>query len=258
MTDMWYTEDAQTNTNGAFCFLAPAGQQSHITRYGQSAPYVSDVSRPAVRLSNDRQIHRGRFDMAKWNIGRKNGLWKGGRTITQHGYVLIRVGKDHRLADVRGYAYEHRLVAEKKIGRQLRDGEQVHHINGITTDNRPENLEVVESFVHHRIYHRGDNSHRRLPDEANSTINCKCGCGQSFQKYDKSRRPREYISGHNPMPSPAQDEIIEVLKNGPMTRKEIARCCNKSIHVIAVTLNILKHKKIAIQVKRGMWRLGND
>src|SRR5205809_93254 len=35
------------------------------------------------------------------------------------GYILLFVGKDHHLADVRGYAYEHRIVAEQAIGRQL-------------------------------------------------------------------------------------------------------------------------------------------
>lgn len=54
--------------------------------------------------------------MAKWNTGEKNGLWKGGRSVASNGYVLIRVGVDHPLADVRGYAYEHRVVAEQKKG----------------------------------------------------------------------------------------------------------------------------------------------
>lgn len=44
-------------------------------------------------------------------------MWKGGRSIASNGYVLVRVGKKHHLADVRGYAYEHRIVAEQKLGR---------------------------------------------------------------------------------------------------------------------------------------------
>ena len=48
--------------------------------------------------------------------------------------------------------WEHRSVAEAKIGRPLRREEVVHHINYIRHDNRPANLDVLESrSVHARI-----------------------------------------------------------------------------------------------------------
>lgn len=37
---------------------------------------------------------------------------------------------------------QHRYLMEQKIGRPLLDNENVHHINGIRTDNRLENLEI--------------------------------------------------------------------------------------------------------------------
>ena len=125
--------------------------------------------------------------------------YKGG-SITSHGYRLRWVGKGHRLADVRGYAYEHRVIAETVIKRNLRKGEQVHHINGNKTDNRPENISVKSSIFHHRVEHRKLKSKRlRFPGESNPIIFCGCGCGKKFSVFDSSGRPRRFVSGHNPI-----------------------------------------------------------
>lgn len=43
---------------------------------------------------------------------------------------------------------EHRLIAERKIGRLLKDNEVVNHLNGDKKDNRPENLEVLSRNQH--------------------------------------------------------------------------------------------------------------
>ena len=74
--------------------------------------------------------------------GEKSPMWKGGRNICGD-YVHLYVPNPKGWG--RGYyALEHRVVMEKKIGRKLSPTESVHHKNGITTDNRPENLELWE------------------------------------------------------------------------------------------------------------------
>jgi transposase-like protein len=68
----------------------------------------------------------------------------------KHKYIMVRK-PDHPFADCKGYVMAHRLVMETKLGRYLTPDEVVHHINGITTDNRPENLQVMDRSSHSKI-----------------------------------------------------------------------------------------------------------
>jgi len=133
----------------------------------------------------------------QWTDEKRGNAWRGGKSISSNGYVLIFVGKQHHLADIRGYAYEHRLVAEEKLGRRLRDGEIVHHLDHNKQNNDPSNIEVTASIADHLFQHRDHSCMRRLPGEENPTVACACGCGVQLPKYDGSGRPRKFISGHN-------------------------------------------------------------
>lgn len=54
-------------------------------------------------------------------------------------------GYRRRSVPGRGIVREHRFVMESLLGRALLPHEDVHHINGVRDDNRPENLELWSS-----------------------------------------------------------------------------------------------------------------
>jgi hypothetical protein len=189
--------------------------------------------------------------------GENNPNWRGGRSITPDGYVLIRVGVDHPLADVRGYAYEHRLVASKKIGRLVLPEEQVHHKDENRQNNDPDNLKVVSGRAEHAVLHRRRDD-LRLPGEPNPGIECACGCGGTFPKYDDEGRPRLYVSGHNPQAAPAISEVREVIERlGPLTIAEIMDLTGKPRYLVKGLVSRMTRRGLICRVSRGVYDIIN-
>ena len=72
--------------------------------------------------------------------------------INKEGYKQIYKPNNPEARE-NGYAPEHRVRASKKLGRQLRDGEVVHHIDGNKLNNRPSNLQVMTREEHWKVHH---------------------------------------------------------------------------------------------------------
>lgn len=63
-----------------------------------------------------------------------------GKGSVKRGYVYRTIG-----GRAGKHIAEHRLIMEKILGRPLLSNENVHHVNGVRNDNRPENLELWSS-----------------------------------------------------------------------------------------------------------------
>lgn len=124
---------------GASTRLAPVSDRSKGWVKGQ----------PLLYLKGHNVAKNGAAQTAR-AIGRKS--------LSSHGYVRVQVGKGRR-------EYEHILVAEDALGRELRsfgtghpETEVVHHIDGDKTNNAPGNLLICSHRYHIELHHRLEQS----------------------------------------------------------------------------------------------------
>lgn len=81
-------------------------------------------------------------------------LWKGYRhvlisSLSAEDQVLARAMVTGKKGT---HILEHRLVMARTLGRPLKRSETVHHINGVKSDNWPENLERLDASSHSRLH----------------------------------------------------------------------------------------------------------
>lgn len=112
--------------------------------------------------------------------------WKGGIKKESRGYLLIHKPY-HPDADKQGYVREHRLIMEKKLGRYLKKEEVIHHINGIKSDNRINNLQLFESSKEHKRFHalKNGGNFKQFPNFI------KLGELKSYMKSEEWKKMRE-------------------------------------------------------------------
>lgn len=95
-----------------------------------------------------------RMNRSEARKGEKSSNWKGGTRKTKKGYRQV-LRPDHPRADSTGYVMEHIVVWEDMTGASVPETCVVHHLNGDKTDNRIENLCVMQRGAHTTFHHAG-------------------------------------------------------------------------------------------------------
>ena len=114
-----------------------------------------------------------------------------------------------RYVDAKGYVriggkYEHRLVMAAALGRRLKTREHVHHRNGIKTDNRLENLELIAASDHIAAHNRS--APKRRPGSPQRTPAIHGSVVRNLRKMGRDQRAALarltlLTSTENPTPS---------------------------------------------------------
>jgi hypothetical protein len=76
-------------------------------------------------------------------FGRDHKRWNNGEAHCSSGYIMVLVSRTPRK-----YIFQHRLIMQEYLGRELLLSEVVHHINHNKSDNRLENLQVLSRSEH--------------------------------------------------------------------------------------------------------------
>ena len=87
----------------------------------------------------------------EWQRREPNEGPRKGRTVYGKGYAWVY---DPDRPKNRRRIHEHTLIGEQTLGRRLKQGELVHHINMNKTDNRHCNLLICDQWYHRWLHHQ--------------------------------------------------------------------------------------------------------
>jgi hypothetical protein len=122
---------------------------------GKNMPkWIKDKLREA-HLNSTNEIGEFKVGHPDYNAHKPRELqpnWKGG-TYKHRGYYYVFV-ENHPHAIGGRYIKRSRHIVEQHLGRYLFPEEVVHHINGITDDDRFENLQVFPNRNEHMRFHK--------------------------------------------------------------------------------------------------------
>lgn len=132
------------------CFFID--RKENFTHSEETKKRLSDAQK-GQRHSPKTEFKKG---IKPWNTGKRlTEEHRGKLSLAHGGDGKLKKKYIYELRRKRGeYIHEHRAVAEKILDRPLKSTEDIHHIDGDKTNNKPENLYLFPSRSEHTRYHQ--------------------------------------------------------------------------------------------------------
>ena len=147
----------------------PSGHFSVLHQYSQILKHLASIEWTSRRIRDALELPVKPEAVRRWlrskNIpanppnrayaGEQCHLWKGGNSKNgEERYIAIPPPSDY-VGEVKanGWIFEHRIVAQRKLGRPLLPQEEVHHIDDNGKNNHPDNLMVFPNHKEHMKHH---------------------------------------------------------------------------------------------------------
>lgn len=128
---------------------------------------------------------------------------------------------EHHLANKAGLVYEHQIMAEAKLGRELKPEEVVHHNDRDRHNNSFDNLIVFKTIADHTAYHAGrdivldGDVYVTVDSNDKTAVKNECPyCGRL--KYYSAKMCIEYYNKERAKNIPTKDELRKHLLDKSM------------------------------------------
>lgn len=146
--------------NNRFCLECNTKIQTRIKKGSsglcRSCAFTGNRHPMYGRTHSKKSKSKMRNTRLNMNISLENNpSWKGGRRLNDSGYVMIYLPNHPRANKHSKYVREHRVIVEGYLGRLLKETEDVHHVDGIKTNNIINNLMVFKTKSSHINYELG-------------------------------------------------------------------------------------------------------